>query len=88
MWITAGLIVVWVMNLGLLLEGGRRWVIGAEVLRALVLGVLLVLSTDLLFGPWATIVGAVVTVASLLGLLWIARMPLVTAQASLSEPAE
>ena len=88
MWITAGLIVLWVMDLGLLLEGGRRWVMGVEVFRALVLGALLMLSADLLSGPWAIIVGAVVTLGTLLGLLWISRMPEVLPQTSLSKPAE
>lgn len=88
MWATAGLIVVWVMDLGLLLEGGRRWVMGMEVLRAVVLGVLLLFSTDLLSAPWAPIIAAVVTVATLLGLLWIARMPLASAPATLSKPGE
>ncbi|MEX1132539.1 MAG: sterol desaturase family protein [Flavobacteriales bacterium] len=87
-WITAGLIVLWVMDLGLLLEGGRRWVIGAEVLRALVLGALLVLSPDLLSGPWAIIVASIITVGSLLGLMWIARMPEMAPHTSLSKPTE
>jgi len=88
MWITAGLIVLWVMDLGLLLEGGRRWVMAVEVLRAVVLGVLLVLSADLLSWPWAIIIAAVVTVGTLLGLLWISRMPEMVPQATLSKPAE
>ncbi len=72
-WTTAALIVVWVMDLGLLLEGGRRWVVAVEVGRALVLGGLLLLSTDLLPFPLAAVLSAVVTVGSLLGLMWMAR---------------
>jgi hypothetical protein len=53
-----------------------------------VLGVLLVLSADLLSWPWAIIVAAVVTVGTLLGLLWISRMPELVPQATLSKPAE
>lgn len=88
MWATAGLIVIWVMDLGLLLEGGRRWVLGMEVLRAVVLGLLLMLSTDLLSALWAPIIAAVVTVASLLGLLWVARPSVADPRASLSKPGE
>lgn len=88
MWITAGLIVLWVMDLGLLLEGGRRWVMAVEVLRAVVLGVLLVLSADLLSWPWAIIVAAVVTVGTLLGLLWISRMPEGVPRSPLAKPVE
>jgi hypothetical protein len=88
MWATAVLIVLWVMDLGLLLEGGRRWVLGMEVFRAVVLGTLLVLSTDLLSTLWAPIIAAVVTLATLLGLLWLARMPVAQASTSLSKHGE
>ncbi len=88
MWLTAGLIVVWVMDLGLLLEGGRRWVLGSEVLRTLLLGALLLLSADLLSPRWAPVIAAVVTVATLLGLFWIARVPYAATSASLSKPGD
>jgi sterol desaturase/sphingolipid hydroxylase (fatty acid hydroxylase superfamily) len=73
-WATAGLIVVWVMDLGLLLEGGRRWPMAMEAIRALALGALLLASSDLLHAPWTAAVSAVVTVATLVGLLWLARL--------------
>ncbi len=73
MWGMAGLIVLWVMDMGLMLEGGRRWVIGVEVARILVLGALLLLSTDLLPGMWSMVIGTVVAAGSLLGLWWAAR---------------
>lgn len=71
-WGTAGLIVVWAMDLGLLMDG-RRWPIAVEVVRILVLGALLFFSTDLLPFAWAAVVSAVVSVGSLLGLLWMGQ---------------
>jgi alkylglycerol monooxygenase len=74
MWITALLIVVWVMDMGLLLEGGRRWVLGVEVARVLAFGGLLLASGDLLPGAVPVIGTAVLTAASLLG-LWLQARP-------------
>lgn len=72
-WTTAALIVIWVMDLGLLLEGGRHWVRWAEVLRILVLAALLLVSTDLLQGAVATAGIVLLTALSLLGLWWSYR---------------
>ena len=72
-WTTAGLIVIWVMDLGLLLEGGRRWVRLAEVFRILALAALLLVSTDLLQGTVATAGIVLLTALSLFGLWWSDR---------------
>lgn len=57
MWITAGSIVLWVMNMGLLLEG-RRWAIGAELVRVILLTTVLLASSDLLPGPLRLVIAA------------------------------
>lgn len=69
-WTLAGLILIWVMDLGLLLEG-RRWGLWVELARVLALGVLLatagtVLPTD----PVA--IAAVLTLGAIAG-LWYVR---------------
>ena len=71
-WATAALIVVWVMNMGLLMEG-RRWAIGAEVLRVGALAALLGTSTYLLPSVLATGMNAALTAGSLAGLWMVAR---------------
>ena len=72
MWATAGLIVVWVMTMGLLLEG-RRWALGVEVLRVILFALLLVRSTDLLPATVLLPVTAVLSLASLLALALLYR---------------
>jgi hypothetical protein len=67
-WATAALIVVWVMNMGLLMEG-RRWAAGAEVLRMAGLSMLLWFSSDLLSGVATLVVNTSVTLVSMV-LLW------------------
>lgn len=72
MWATAGLIVVWVMTMGLLLEG-RRWALGVEVLRVFLFALLLFRSTDLLTPAVLLPLTAVLTLASLLALAALFR---------------
>lgn len=84
-WATALLIVIWVMDLGLLMEGTKRWVYGVEFIRMAVLAALVVWSGDLLPGPWASITAAVITTSGTLGLIWIARLPLLEPQRSFAE---
>jgi hypothetical protein len=67
-WATAALIVVWVMNMGLLMEG-RRWAAGAEVLRMAGLSMLLWFSSDLLSGVTTLVANTSVTLVSMV-LLW------------------
>jgi len=70
-WATAALIVVWVMNMGLLMEG-RRWATSAELVRVATLSLLLWQSTDLLPGTATIAANALVTLGSL-ALLWNAH---------------
>jgi hypothetical protein len=72
MWATAGLIVVWVMTMGLLLEGRRGGLI-VEVLRVVLFALLLFRSTDLLPATVLLPVTAVLTLASLLALALLFR---------------
>lgn len=72
MWATAGLIVVWVMTMGLLLEG-RRWALGVEVLRVFLFALLLFRSTDLLTPTVLLPLTALLTLASLLALAALFR---------------
>ena len=72
MWSTAGLIVVWVMTMGLLLEG-RRWALGVEVLRVSLLSLLLLQSTDLIPATLLMPINGMLTVASLSALAWLSR---------------
>ncbi|MFN6177769.1 MAG: sterol desaturase family protein [Flavobacteriales bacterium] len=67
-WANGALIVVWVMNMGLLMEG-RRWAAGAEVLRMAGLSMLLWFSSDLLSGVATLVVNTSVTLVSMV-LLW------------------
>lgn len=75
-WATALLIVIWVMDLGLLLEGIKRWVVALEFARMAILSALLLWSGDLFPGPWGAISVAVITIPSVVSLIWIARKPL------------
>lgn len=72
-WAVAGLIILWVMDLGLLLEG-RRWAMWAEVLRTLLLGAVLA-TAGVLPGASAPFVALLVTLGTLAGLWWSHRWP-------------
>lgn len=74
MWMNAGLIVLWVMNMGLLMEG-RRWVIGAEVFRQLFLAALLLASSDLLAHPPGAVLAIASAVIGLVHLHFAVRKP-------------
>lgn len=87
LWVTALLIVIWVMDMGLLLEGGKRWVLALELLRISTLCALLLWSGDLLPSAWGAITATTIALPSLLGLIWIARLPQAEAQGSFADAA-
>ncbi|MEZ4806600.1 MAG: sterol desaturase family protein [Flavobacteriales bacterium] len=66
----AGLIIVWVMTMGLLLEG-RSGVVRIESIRIIALGGVVWSSADLL--PGAVMISTTLTFVSLLGLWWSQR---------------
>lgn len=79
-WMTAAVVLTWVMTLGLLLEG-RRWAVWAEAFRALALGAVLVTAGPLL--PASPVVIAVlVTMGTLAGLWWSQRTTMPVADAA------
>lgn len=70
-WAVATVILVWVMGLGLLLEG-RRWAAWVEAVRALALGAVLVMAgASLPIDPLITAIA--VTALTLAGLWWSQR---------------
>lgn len=85
LWVTAALIVIWVMNMGLLLEGGKRWVLALELLRISTLAALLLWSGDLLPSSWGAITATIIALPSLLALVWIARLPQAEAKGSFND---
>lgn len=87
LWVTAVLIVIWVMNMGLLLEGGKRWVLALELLRISTLAALLLWSGDLLPSSWGAITATIIALPSLLALVWIARLPQAEAKGSFTDAA-
>jgi len=72
MWATALLIVWWVMDMGLLLEG-QRWARWSEGFRALAFALLLVTSSDLVPAPWNMLCGLAYAGVVTAHLLWAFR---------------
>ena len=72
-WLVAGLVLVWVMDMGLLLEAGRRWLGIVEVVRILILGLVVGMSDDLLPAGLHWIIAAVITLCSLAALFAVLR---------------
>ncbi|MBK9176983.1 MAG: sterol desaturase family protein [Flavobacteriales bacterium] len=66
-WLAAALIVLWVMDMGLMLES-KRWAVPVEVLRVIGFTALLVFSPDLLPAPWHFVTAATVALSTLLHL--------------------
>lgn len=71
-WAVAGLIIVWVMDMGVLLEG-KRWAVWAEVARIALLGLVLITSGGLIPAPWPMALALGITVVSLSTLWWSQR---------------
>ncbi len=69
-WALAGLIVLWVMNLGVLLEG-RRWALWSEALRVALTGALVVAALG--SGTWVLALAAALLVGSNLHLFLAGR---------------
>lgn len=67
-WLVAGLIGVWVMDMGLLLEL-KRWAVPAEALRVVGFAALLVMTPDLLPAPLNLALAATVAIGTLLHLM-------------------
>lgn len=72
MWATAGLIVLWVMNMGLLLEG-KSWAVWTEVVRAMLFAALIVGSGDLIPSPWHVLIGSACFLSAALHLFFVLR---------------
>ena len=72
MWVTAGLIVVWVMDMGLLMEG-RRWAVAVEAARILLTAALVHFSSDLLPGTVVLAANAAIAAGSLAWLLVMSK---------------
>jgi hypothetical protein len=87
-WTVAGLIILWVMDMGLLLEG-QGWAAWVEIVRILLLGVVVLASGDLLPTPWPPILAVALTLGSLIGTWWSRRalepVPIRTGAAAAAE---
>ena len=73
-WLSAALILWWVMNLGALLDG-RRWGVWSEVGRISLLAALIAASADLLQAPWHAVLAGALWVISVMHLLAAQRRP-------------
>lgn len=71
-WLSAGLILWWVMNLGALLDG-RRWGLRSEVGRTSLLAALIGTSGDLLQSPWHAVLAGALWIVSVVHLLAVMR---------------